>query len=390
MAIGLRWWGNRFLCVEANDPAGTVFSDHVNLDRCGEVAIRDEGNGLVSVLFVDAQRQFTITDPPNPRFETRARGAVGAWETFTPSADRTSISRVGVTVEVVGWTTPPTTLLHLEQRGNDFVDAQGNRVVMAGIDGFDDLWFRTQGRENELDALMRESQQLKFRIRRVWCMGDAGENQVFSLYPQNTPGYFDMVRGLVAYENGYGQIPLLTACVDAQRVMPNRDQVLGFWRDLNDALRGSGSYAMSVVNQWTKNLPKDVKPSDFANPGGGVIWSRGSDVDDTKTSPDGNGGKAPASELHATRVSFERALMDSTASPPNMRANGSGMVWMTEGNPFGDGGGYTAPQAWKLGRGYSIEWALAVFHNRQSQRGQLMQEATATQAEQFERGARLG
>lgn len=277
--------------------------------------------------------------------------------------------------------------LHLEVRGNDFVDANGNRIVYPGIDGFDDVWFRASGRESELDALLRESNQVKAIVRRIWCMGDAGENQVFSLYPQNIPDYFDMVRSLVAYENSFGCIPLFTACVDAQRVMPDPAQALRFWVELNDALIGSGAYMMSVVNQFSKNL-KNLKPADFANPGRGVIWSRGSDIEDTKTSPDGNGGKATASELHATRTSYDRALMDSTASPPNMRANGSGMVWMTEGMPFGDANGYTEEQAEALGRAYSIRglWALAVHHNRQSQRGQLMTDAVARTAVAFAKG----
>lgn len=72
-----------------------------------------------------------------------------------------------------------------------------------------------------------------------------------------------------------------------------------------------------------------------------------------------------------------------------MRSKGAGMVWMTEGNPFGDSNSYTDHQAWQLGRGYSIDWALAVFHNRQSQRGQLMTDETARCAAEWVRGMRL-
>jgi len=256
-------------------------------------------------------------------------------------------------------------------------------VVYPAIDGFDDVWFAVNNRSAELNALMRESQQLGFQVRRIWCMGDAGQNQVFSLYPQTTPRYMDIVRALVGYQNSFGIIPLLTAFVDAQVVMPNPGQRQAFWRDLNAGLVGSGVYLMSGGNQYPKN---GFDPwTDLSDPGHGVIWSRGSSTDDLQTPPKG----APASELHATRNSFDRALMDSTASPPNMRANGAGMVWMTEGNPFGDANGYSAEQAWKLGRGYSIDWALAVFHNRQSQRGQLMTEETARAAAEWVRGMRL-
>lgn len=277
----------------------------------------------------------------------------------------------------------PVSPLHLEKRGNDFVNANGQRIVFAGLDGFDDLFFRVNGNENQLDALMVESRQIGFTVRRIWCMGDAGENQVFSLYPQNVPGYFDLVRGLVAYENQRGSIPLLTCFVDAQRVMPNQGQRQAFWRDLNEALLGSGLYLMSAGNEAFKNGFDPV--ADISDPGHGVIWSRGSDQEDV--TPITN---APATELHATRNSFDRALMDSTASPPYMRSKGAKMVWMTEGNPFGDGGGYTPEQAWKLGRGYSIDWALAVHHNRQSQRGQLMHADTAETAAQWVSGMRLG
>ncbi len=67
------------------------------------------------------------------------------------------------------------------------------------------------------------------------------------------------------------------------------------------------------------------------------------------------------------------------------------MVWMTEGNPFGDSNGYSEAQAEALGRAYSIRglWSMAIHHNRQSQRGQLMQDATARTFEAFEKGMRL-
>lgn len=296
-----------------------------------------------------------------------------------------------VTLQVEGYlVTKP---IHLEQHGNDFVDAAGNRIAYPGIDGFDDLWFATQNRDTELNALMTESRQVGFQVRRIWCMGDAGQNQVFNLYPQDTPNYFDIIRQLVVYENSFGQIPLFTAFVDAQKVMPSQGQRQAFWRNLNDALKGSGAYLMSGGNQRSKN---GFDPwADLADPGGGVIWSRGSDVDDVEVGPRG----APASELHATRNSFDRALMDATASPPTMRGpagnkdghpvGGSGMVWMTEGNPFGDGGGYTEQQAWQLGRGYSILWALAIYHNRQSQRGQMMTDDTARRGAAWVKGMGL-
>lgn len=384
MSVGLRSRETgKFLCVPPGQPE--VFADHDQIDRCGQVQVIvwESSPNRVSIRFDESGLYYCIPDPPNkPKDETRT--VAGLWETFDLAADRKSISRAGRIVDLVGFDVPPPKLFHLEQRGNDFIDAAGQRVVYAGVDGFDDLWFRVTGRESELDALMAESKQIGFTVRRAWCMGDAGENQVFSMYPQNIPGYFDLARSLVAYENGYGVIPLFTCFVDAQRVIPDADARLRFWSQFCAALVGAGAYLLSGGNQYPKN---GFDPwADLASPGPGVIWSRGSSTDDLQTAPRG----ATASELHATRVSCDRALMDATASPPNMRSvSNSGMVWMTEGNPFGDSNGYSERQAWELGRGYSILWSLAVFHNRQSQRGQLMTDETARCAAAWVKGMRL-
>jgi hypothetical protein len=385
---GLRLPDGHALCVEPDEAAYhyQVFTDHTTIDRCGEVQILDRGDHVV-VLFVQANRVLCIT--PDGRLETRAPDRVALWEQLYRTAAgiwRHGVAGTPLVIDGAVVVSPPSGgPLHLEQRGHDFVDAQGHRIVLPGIDGFDDLWFATEQRVSELDALLVESKQLAMKVRRIWCMGDAGENQVFSLYPQRVPNYFEIVRALVAYENSVGVIPLLTCFVDAQRVMPNQSDRYRFWRDLNEALVGSGAYLMSGGNQRTKN-GFDAW-ADISDPGPGVIWSRGSSTDDEQTVPRG----APASELHATRVSFDRALMDATASPPEMRkpANGSGMVWMTEGNPFGDDRGYSITEAWALGRAYSILWSLAVFHNRQSQRGVRMTDETARRAAAWVRGMRL-
>jgi len=271
--------------------------------------------------------------------------------------------------------------LHLEQRGNDFVDVQGNRIVFPGVDGFADLFLMSEGRMGELDGLTGLSQQLGFKVRRIWCMGDKNENQVFSLYPQNVSRYFDVVRNLVVYHNDRNTIPLLTGFVNAQVVMPNASNRQAFWKDLNQALLGSGKYLMSGGNEAFKNgFDPDV---DISDPGNGVIWSRGSNKEDVFHI------NAPATELHATRISLPRELIDTTASPPYMRSQGAKMCWMTEGNPCKDTPEYTPQLAWQYGRGYSVDWALAVFHDRQSQRGQLMHDDTAKCAAEWVRGMTL-
>lgn len=339
---------------------------------------------------VDAQGNVFI-NRPNLRFEAEG------FQTQDSLPDGYYISEADAPILIAmqpGEDRPDPSGLHLERRGNDFVDAAGKRIVFPGIDGFDDVFFRASGRESELDALMKESQQIGMKVRRIWCMGDAGENQVFSLYPQNISGYFDLIRGLVAYENSFGIIPLFTAIVDGQRVMPDWQEKLRFWSQLHEALPGAGFALVSAVNQVSKNWGREWREVfQLPTPNTGIIWSRGSDVDDTQLPPRG----APASELHATRVSFDRALMDATASPPQMRkpesqgGGGSGMIWLTEHQPFGDAAGYTEDQAEALTRVYSAKglWALAIHHNRQSQRGLLMHDDTARTATGWVRGMRL-
>lgn len=268
--------------------------------------------------------------------------------------------------------------LHLEQRGYDFVDAQGQRIVFPGCDAFMALRQFKDGGSNALQPFFEQSMRLGFKVWRVWSQGSKAQNQVLDLSPKES-GYYETVPAFIDCCNKIGGIiPLITAWVDNQDLGTDIDH---FGR-LVSAGSGGGRMALwSAFNQWTKNQKRDANghyiftPWDVPTPSGGVIWSRGSDTDDVQTAPKG----APASELHATRNSFDRALMDATASPPNMRSvSGGGMVWMTEGNPFGDGDGYTEKQAWQLGRCYSGgDWALAVFHDRQSQRGLLMHDDTA-------------
>lgn len=271
---------------------------------------------------------------------------------------------------------------HLEQRGNDFVDEHGTRTSFCGVDGFTDYRNWLDDHEAKLLPLMQESNEVGFTVRRVFLSGDAAENRTFTLYPQHEPTFYSELVPFVQFQNYYGIIPLLTVNVDMQRVMPNRADCLRNWQHINAELRGHGlSYLMSLGNQHSKN---GFDPSDADDPGPGVIWSRGSDVDDTKTAPNG----APASELHSTRISIDRSLMDAVASPINMRqTTNATMVWMTEGIPADNGSNPT--DYYNFGRLYATCWALWVFHNRQSQRGQLMGPGTRACAEAAVRGSRL-
>lgn len=325
--------------------------------------------------------QFCVNEETK-QLESRPKGDIwgwgGQWQIWQqPSAGwLASCDAWTFTLEGYAVATP----IHLEQRGNDFVDATGNRIVLPGIDAFPALRFWRDGGPDALKALIDESVRLGFKVWRIWSQGSKKQNNFLDLSPTEA-GYYDSISPFTDHLNKNGLIPLLTAYVDNQDVK----SPVTHWTDLTS--RGKGKQALwSGFNQWSKNK-SDFDPWALPAPYSGAIWSRGSDTDDVMTAPKG----AAASELHATRISFERALMDATASPPTMRKpeNGSGMVWMTEGNPFGDSKGYSENQAWKLGRGYSIEWALAVFHNRQSQFGQLMNADTSRCAAQWVKGLTL-
>jgi hypothetical protein len=375
MAIGLTFDG-KFLCVPPGQ--ATVFADHAQLDRCGEVKVKDEGHGIVSILFDEAQRQFCVPDPPNPpHLETRPKGAIGGWEQFALAADRKSIARAGRTIGLVGYDVPQPVAIHVEQRGNDFVNAQGQRIVFPAIDQF--FAFR-QWRDGGPDALkpaIEESQRLGFTCWRMWAQGSKPQNTIATLLPTEA-GFYDDVRPCTDYLNAAGIVPLWTGYIDNQDVQ----SPMAHWNRLGERLIGSAAL-LSLVNQWQKNIG-GLDINAFGSPGDGLIWSRGSSVNlDEQTPPRG----APASELHPVDISFERALMDSTASPINMREkHGSSLVWMTEGHPFGDANAWSERQAWQLARGYSIDWGLAVFHNRQSQRMQLLHDDTARSAAAWVRG----
>jgi hypothetical protein len=145
-------------------------------------------------------------------------------------------------------------------------------------------------------------------------------------------------------------------------------------------LLAGGAVLWSEGNQYPKN---GWSPTDASDPGGGLIWSRGSSTEDAQVPPQG----ASAAELHPTRVSWDRTLMDAAASPINMRLHGSGMVWMTEGMPFDVDS--DPEMAWMLGRVYATCWALAIFHDRQGQRGLLKTGRIRECADRFAKGMRV-
>jgi len=351
----------------------------------GTVTPQDQYSDIVFM-----NRQFCVNEHTR-QLESRNKGDFWGWggrwdivkvgNIYTATCDRHVFALENYT---------PVVKLHLEQRGYNFVDANGTPIILPGIDMFPALRFFKDNGPAALQPFFDESRRLGSphgTVWRVWSQGSKKQNNFLDLSPKEA-GYYDVIGPFIDCCNANGVFPLLTCYVDNQDVQ----SPLSHWTELTR--RGQGKKVLwSGGNQYPKN---GFDPWALSNPYTGAIWSRGSSTDDEQTGPRG----ATASELHATRQSFERALMDATASPPTMRKppstapdghpiGGSGMLWMTEGNPFGDSNGYNELQAWKLGRGYSIEWALAVFHNRQSQFGQLMTEKTFKEAAAWFRGLRL-
>jgi hypothetical protein len=341
--------------------------------------------GRVIAHFIDANVVLSVQ--PDGRLETREAGTMGEYEelTLVPFMEGVQAWRQGVgpVFDVEGYVTPTEPLPALRIRENDFIDRAGQRIAFCGCDGFDDYRFWLDGREDKVMPFMKECNDYGFTARRIFLAGAAIENQVFDLYPDREPSFYPELVPFVRFENAHGIIPLLTVNVDMQRVMPMASDRLRNWRTINGELRGKDlAYIISGGNQHDKNGwdPYD----DTEDPGADVIWSRGSNTENLQTPPRG----APASELHATRISWDRTLMDAVASPPNMREVGqSTLVMMTEGMPFDQN---TDPRwGWRLGRAYSIDWAVSVFHDRQGQRGLLRTDNILRSFEQWGKGARL-
>lgn len=365
--------------IDPNDPQHRIYTNRDVVGPWEDVTVKAHERWS-DILFDAAKRQLCVNQQTG-QLESRPAGEIGGWGgqwDVVRDNDAWVAKCANWTLAFEGYA--PVKAIHLEVRGNDFVDADGNRVSYPGTDQFFAL---RQWRDGGPDALMpavAESNRLKMVVWRMWAQGSKAQNTVADLSPREA-GYYDSIRPCTDFLNAHGIIPLWTAYIDNQDVQSPKEH----WTLLGERLVGSAAI-VSVANQYQKNL-KPFSPWDFGSPGAGLIWSRGSSVNlDEQTPPRG----APASELHPTQISCDRALMDSTASPINMRqVGGSTLVMMTEGHPFGDANAYSERQAWQLGRGYSIDWGLAVFHNRQGQRMQLMNDDTARCAAAWVKGMTL-
>ena len=269
---------------------------------------------------------------------------------------------------------------HLEIRGTDFVDAAGARIVLNGTDQF--CAFRQYLDGVDLEPLFAESHALGFTLWRVLLMGSAAQNHVLDLRPDAR--FFDQLRPFADLVNQHGIILLATVFADAQDVMPTVLTRIHHWFDVADRLRGSLTL-LSAGNQFPKNgwSPDDVGEV-------GMLWSRGSSLEDQKVDPRG----ASFAEFHPRR-DLPASLLDSVASPVTLYREGLSVPLIIS-EPIGfaeadqPGRRSSDPMlAWKLARHYATECGGAVFHSDDGIRSQVMGPVTRACAAYWSKGMQL-
>lgn len=90
--------------------------------------------------------------------------------------------------------------------------------------------------------------------------------------------YFAHMRPFAAALRDLGMYWCPIVFVDAQVVLPNRDQQQRFLSRLAEATAGEWNILPSLGNEYPKN---GFNPSDFTRPNNGLLWSRGSSLADT-------------------------------------------------------------------------------------------------------------
>ncbi len=268
----------------------------------------------------------------------------------------------------------PPPVPHLEVRGRDFVDADGQRLVLNGLDQFCAYDQFLRGGLN--DVLFDESKVLGFNLWRVFLTGSVAQNGILELRPDRA-AYYEGLRLFADLLNQHGIVLLATVYVDNQDIKAGPDH----WHRVADALRGSVTL-LSGGNQWSKN---GFNPGDLTDPG--MLWSRGSDVGDAAPfQPHGS-----FAEFHPRR-DLPAALMDTVASPVFIDKTLSAPLVISEPPRMGSNGSgdaYTDPfLCWKFARHYATECAGAVFHNANSMRGQVMDATTRACAAAWSKGMR--
>lgn len=270
--------------------------------------------------------------------------------------------------------------LHLEVRGADFVDASGAPTCYSGVDMFPAFRMWLDGRIAELEALRAESLEFGFVWWRVFFQGSKAQNQIFDLSP-NESDYDAEVPRFLDWAGSGGTGILGDVFVDNQDLKTPYSQ----FSRMADHFRNR-RHILSGGNEAPKN---GWDPAQLPNPGGGVVWSRGSSLADEVTPPNG----ATCASFHQ-RTDFPKTLLDAVASAVEMSVvlPGYGVIMCDEPTRFNfDGtnksGVPDSPRfALSLALCYRACWDLVIFHNQAGQRGQLMTPELRTIAAQWARG----
>lgn len=156
--------------------------------------------------------------------------------------------------------------LHIE--GHNFVDASGQRVVLAAIDQFRAYDRYLAG--EDLQPLISESHELGAFAWRVFLMADS-----FMQLGPNRPLYYERLAEFARFLNSNGIILNAVLLADAQIVLPDLNDQRAHARRVQMCLFGA-HVLLSLVNEYGKN---GVDPGEFVQPGA-LLWSRGSNLSD--------------------------------------------------------------------------------------------------------------
>ena len=372
MKVGLKLNGKFIGC----EP-GTIYpyADRENQGLWESLEII-ESDGYYSARFISADRQLSIQ--PGGRLETRDAGFLGLYELFTLKDGKLCSQVSDVVLELIGFSKGA---ILPRINGINFVDHIGERVSLNGTDQFCALRQFADG--IDLTPYADESVELGFNLWRVFFSGSIKQNFVLDLIPGEF--IYQKVRSFVEWVNSKGIIVLATIDVDMQDILTSADARAKNWSRMAKEMVGL-AVLLSAGNQWNKN---GWSPAEISDPGYGMLWSRGSGVEDVAPiSPHGS-----FAEFHQRR-DWPAGMLDTVASPVYLYDHGVNVpLLMTEPrgyNEDGSRGRLNDPKlAYRFARHYSTEWAGAIFHNDFGQSGRLMGPRTKECARAWTSGMRL-
>jgi hypothetical protein len=359
-------------------PAGSKVEIHTNANPdTWAVAVDTNGDGYVTFQIDDslADSDIRITAAGYQSYVTHFHFRNAVENANLPKPLNQQVN-VGQDIPALLPVAPPLPIYTIQ--GKDFVDGNGQRTVLLGIDAFNAFRLYLSGAN--LDPLVAYSHTRGFNLWRVFMQGSAAQNGFLQLDPREA-GYYEHVRPFVNYLNGQGIVLLAEAYVDNQDIRSGLDH----WTRLANELRGS-STILSGGNEYPKN---GFDPGSLPDPG--MVWARGSALGDQAPFRP----TAVVMQFHPRR-DLPAAKMDTVASPvfiygqggypqipllidepPRMGSNGSGPE-------------YAAPRVcYEFARHYATETAGAVFHNAATMRGLVPDAVTDACAVAWQTGMRL-